>query len=57
MDALAVAEVEPERVELPARHRGRETRAVLRILEREEDRLPRRLAAQLGDLALDPDRR
>ena len=57
VDALAVREVEPERVELPARHRHAEARAVGRVLEREEDALPALLAAQLGDLALDPDRR
>ena len=57
VDALAVREVEPERVELPARHRHAEARAVVRVLEREEDALPALLAAQLGHLALDPDRR
>ena len=57
VDALAVDEIEPERVELPSRHLDAETRAVLRILEREEHRRPPRLAAQLRHLALDPDRR
>jgi len=55
--ALAVSEVEPERVEATARHRDREARAVLRVLEREEDALPCGLPAQLGDLALHPHRR
>ena len=55
--ALAVLKLEPERVELPARHQPGEERSVLRVLEREEDALPALLAAQLGDLALDPDGR
>src|SRR5262249_25045228 len=55
--AVAVRELEAERVELPARHRDAETGAVLRVLEREEDARPAIRAAQLGDLALDPDRR
>ena len=55
--ALAVPQVEPERVEARRAHRHREARAVVRVLEREEDALPRLLAPQLGDLALDPDRR
>ena len=55
--ALAVGQVEPEPVELPARHLHREARAVLGILEREEDRRPPVLPPQLGDLALDPERR
>ena len=54
---LAVAEVEPQPVELPARHQRREDRPVARVLEREEDALPALLAPQLADLALDPDRR
>src|SRR6185312_13586300 len=56
VDALPVDEVEPERVELTARHLHGEAGAAFRILEREEDGGPRRLPAQLGDLALDPDR-
>ena len=55
--ALAVAQVEPQPVELPARHLHREARAVLGILQREEDRRPALLPPQLGDLALDPERR
>ena len=54
---VAVGEVESQRVEGRPRHRDREARAVLEVLEREEDALPAVLAAQLGDLALDPDRR
>ncbi len=57
MDAVAVGQVEPQRVELPARHRDRDAGTVGRILEREEDALPRALAAELGHLALDPDGR
>ena len=57
VDALAVGEVEPQPVELPARHLHREARAVLGILEREEHGRPPFLPAQLGDLALDPQRR
>src|SRR4029077_19946898 len=55
VDALALLEPEVERVELPARHLYRERRAVLRVLEREEDRRPALLPAQLRDLALDPE--
>ena len=55
--ALAVAEAEPQPVELPARHLHREARAVLGILEREEHGRPALLSAQLGHLALDPDGR
>ena len=55
--ALAVDEIEPERVEARARDRDAEARAVARILEREEDRLPASVASQFGDLAFDPDRR
>ncbi len=54
--ALAVAEPEPQRVELAARHLHGEAGAVLGILQREEDRRPAILAPQLGDLALDPER-
>src|SRR5262245_32984618 len=56
MDAVAVRELEPQPVELPARHRDAEARAVLRVLEREEDARPALRAPQLRDLALDPDR-
>ena len=55
VDALAVDQVEAQRVELAARHRHAEAGAVLGILQREEDALPALLAAKLGDLALDPD--
>jgi hypothetical protein len=57
VDALAVGEVELERVERPPRDRGRQARAVLRVLEREEDAAPALVSAQLGHLALDPERR
>ena len=57
VDALAVHELEPQPVELPARHLCGEARAALGILEREEHRRPALLAPQLGHLALDPDRR
>ena len=56
VDALAVREVEAQRVELPAGHRDCEAGALLGILEREEDALPAILAAELSDLAFDPDR-
>ena len=55
--ALAVREVEAQPVELPARHRRREAGAALGVLQREEDGLPAGLAAQVGQLALDPERR
>ena len=55
--ALAFAQVELERVELPARHLRRQARAVLGVLEREEDGRPALLAPELRDLALDPQRR
>ena len=55
--ALAVGEVEPQRVELAARHLDRQAGAALRVLEREEDGRPALLPAQLGHLALDPDGR
>ena len=42
VDAVAVDELELQRVELAARHRDAEARAVLRILEREEDARPAR---------------
>ena len=57
VDALAFGEAELERVELPARHLDRQARAVLGVLEREEHRRPALLAAELGHLALDPERR
>jgi hypothetical protein len=55
--AVAVGELQPQRVELAARHRDAEARAVLGVLEREEDARPAVRAPQLRDLALDPDRR
>ena len=55
--ALAVGQVEPQRVEARPRDRDAETSPVRRILEREEDRCPARVAPELGHLALDPDRR
>ena len=55
--ALAVGQVEPQRVEARPCDRDAETRSVRRILEREEDGCPARVAAELGHLALDPDRR
>src|SRR4051794_36413015 len=53
--ALSVRKVESQRVEAATRHRSRKAGAALRILEREEHRCPAFVAAQLGDLALDPD--
>src|SRR5262249_44360241 len=55
VNALTVAELEAERVELAARHLHREDGAVLGILQREEHGRPALLPAQLGHLALDPD--
>ena len=55
--ALAVPQVEPERVEARPRDRHGQARAVVRVLQGEEDALPRLLAPQLRDLALDPDGR
>ena len=55
--ALAVREVEAQPVELPAGHRRREARAALWVFQREEHRLPAGLPAQVGQLALDPERR
>ena len=55
--ALALAQVELERVELAARHLRRQRRAVLRVLEREEHGRPALLPAELRHLALDPQRR
>src|SRR5689334_18287377 len=57
MHALAVDEVEPQRVELAALHRDAHGRAVLRILEREEDGRPALVALELRHLAFDPERR
>src|SRR5204863_2786188 len=57
VDALPVAQVEPQRVELTARHLDGEAGAVGGILQRQEDARPALLATELGDLALDPDRR
>src|SRR5580765_8733329 len=56
VDSLAVGQVEPERVETAAPDRHAETRTVARVLQREEDRLPARIPAQLRDFALDPHR-
>ena len=55
VNAVAVGEVEPQRVEAPARHRDAEAGAVGGILEREEDAGPALLPAKLRDLTLDPD--
>src|SRR5206468_4202951 len=49
---LTLDEVEPERVELSARHLRREARTAVRILEREVDGRPTLLPPQLGDLSL-----
>jgi hypothetical protein len=57
VDALSVREVEAERVELAAGHRHGEAGAFVGVLEREEDALPAILAAELRDLAFDPDGR
>ena len=54
VNSLAVLEAEPQAVEEPALHLHREARTVLRVLQREVDGRPLLLAAQLGDLALDP---
>jgi hypothetical protein len=54
--ALAVGEVEPQRVEAGARDRHADARAIGRVLEREEDGLPARVAPELRDLSFDPDR-
>ena len=55
--ALAVGELEAQAVELAARHRHAERRAVGGIFQREEDARPALVAPELGHLALDPDRR
>ncbi len=52
--ALAVGEVETQRVELAAWHLNRDARAVGGIFEREEDARPARVALQFRHLALDP---
>src|SRR5205823_7989758 len=57
VDAFTVAELEPEPVELSARHRHADARAVARVLQREEDARPPRVAPQFGHLPFDPDRR
>src|SRR5207302_4916933 len=56
VDPLAVGEVEPERVEPAARHGHADAGTVARILEREEDRRPPLVAAELSHLTFDPDR-
>src|SRR6185295_4450374 len=56
VDALAVGQVEPECVETAASDRYAETSTVARVLQREEDRLPAWIPAELRDLALDPHR-
>ena len=55
--ALALGEVEAQRVEARAGDRDAEAGAVVRVLEREEDGLPAWVAPELRHLALDPDRR
>jgi hypothetical protein len=57
VDALAVPQVELERVEGAAGDRRRQAGPVLGVLEREEDAAPALVAAELGHLALDPERR
>ena len=57
VDALALREVELQRVERPPGDRGGQARAVGRILEREENAAPALRPAQLRHLALDPQRR
>ncbi len=57
VDALAVHELEPEGVELAAVHLHGQAGPALGILQREENERPALLAAQLGHLALDPQRR
>src|SRR5439155_26387763 len=54
VNALAVREIEAQRVKPVARNRQAETGAIVRILQSEEDRLPTRVAPQLGYLALHP---
>jgi hypothetical protein len=55
--ALAVRQVEPHGVEASPGNRHPEARAVGRILEREEDGLPARVAPELRHLTFHPDRR
>src|ERR1019366_1354944 len=57
VDALAVGELETQPVERAPRHRHADGGAVARILQREKDTRPARVAAELGHLTLDPDRR
>ena len=57
VDALTVNETEIERVEPCPLHLHGEARAVVGILEREEDRRPALLAAELRHLTLHPDGR
>ena len=53
--ALAVGEVELERVEATPLHRRPQAGAAGRVLEREEDERPGLVAPQFGHLALDPE--
>ncbi len=55
--AVAVCELQPQRIECRPRHRGRQRGDAVETLQREEHALPGSLAAQLGDLTLDPDGR
>ena len=57
VNALAVGELELQRVETAARHRDADRGAAVRVLEREEHARPALVAPELGDLALDPHRR
>ena len=57
VDGLALLEAELEAVVGAARDGDLERRAGPRVLQREEHVCPCGIAAQLGDLALDPDRR
>ena len=54
VDTLAGGEIQSKRVEAPTRQRRLHARIAADVLEREEDRLPPVLAAQLADLPLDP---
>ena len=54
--ALAVRQLERELVEAAPLHRGAQARAGRRVLEREEHERPRLVPAEVGDLALDPER-
>ncbi len=53
---VPVRDLQPKGVERHPGHGRRQARPVLQVLEREEHALPAVLAAQLGDLALDPER-